>query len=374
MADKPETPQILDQIAKGTGAKNASRSTRSQQTARRRFYLLLFLFIPVIGGLAYLAYFQMNVQSQLLALEEQNSGLLGSVAAYENEMSALALQIEELPLQVQPDTSASEALDALNNLNQRLETEVNGLRLELESLRNEQREVEGPQPPRWKILEADYLVNLASRKLQLESDIGSAISLLQQADQALQDSGSNNIFTARQALSTDIDSLNSIESIDREGLYIQLENLMSRLTELSLLGSMRENFESRQGQDISMPDDSSGMLDQALTFLGSIFVWRRWDETPEAMLIPGQDSLIRQRIRLTLELAQTALARNDARLYQQGLRDGIAQIEQYAEPNSPQSQYMIAELTSMLEINISPPLPTLAASRDSVGQLAAGLR
>lgn len=374
MAEKPETPQILEQIAKGTGSKSSARNSRSQKNARRRFYLLLLLFIPVIGGLGYLAYFQMNVQQQLLTLQTQNSSLLLSVAAYEDEMTALAQQMAELPVPVQPDSSAAEALDALNSLNLRLENELNSLRMEMQSLRDGQREQEGPQPPRWKILEADYLVNLASRKLQLETDIDAAILLLEQADQALQDSGSSNVFAARQALSADISALESIEAIDREGLYFQLENLMNQLSELALLGSMRENFEAGQGENPFVSADNAGMLDRTMTFLGTIFVWRQWDETPEAMLIPGQDSLIRQRIRLTLELTQTALARNDESLYRQGLQEGIAQIQQYAAPDSPLGESMIEQLTSLLEVDINPPLPGLAASRDSVGQLAASLR
>ncbi|MEQ8315620.1 MAG: uroporphyrinogen-III C-methyltransferase [Gammaproteobacteria bacterium] len=375
MADKQETPQILDQIAKGTGSKSSGRSTRSQQNARRRFYILLLLFIPVIGGLAYVGWFQLNVQQQMAALENQNSQLGNTVASYENEIATLSAQLDQLPEQIEPDEAAAEALDTLLTLNQRLETEVSSLRIELEALRSNQQEVLSPQPARWKILEADYLVNLAIQKLQLEADRASALLLLEQADSALQESGSGNVFTARQAISGDISALRAIEDIDREGLAIRLQNLTSRIAEISLMDSLRDNFENRRISDTgneSVVDP--GMLERATSFLGTIFVWRRWEETPEAMLIPGQDSLIKQRINLNLEMAQTALVRNDEDLYQQGLADARDALQRFVDLDTPAGQALITELGALQQINISPQLPTLAASRNSVGQLAASLR
>lgn len=375
MAEKQETPQILEQIAKGTGSKSNGRSTRSQKNARRRFYILLLLFIPVIGGLAYIAWFQFNVQQQLAALESQNAQLSTTVASYENEIATLSSQLDELPEQGEPDESAEEALETLLTLNQRLETEVSSLRSELEAMRNNQQEVLSPQPARWKILEADYLINLAIQKLQLEADRASALLLLEQADTALQESGSGNVFAARQAISADISALRAIEDVDREGLAIRLQNLTSRIAEVSLMDSLRDNFENRRITDAGdSAATETGVLERATTFLGTIFVWRQWEETPEAMLIPGQDSLIKQRINLNLEMVQTALVRNDEELYQQGLADAQDALQQFVDLETPAGQALLTELVSLQQINISPQLPTLAASRNSVAQLAAGLR
>jgi len=371
VTENSETPKILDQISKGTGGKSGSRSTRSQQNARRRFYILLFLFIPLLAGLAYLALFQVNVRQELVALQNQNSDLANRIAGYEQQISALNGELAQLPEQLEVDDSATQALSV------RLESELNDVRAEMQSLTFEQQQVVEPQPPRWKILEAQYLLSLAARKLQFESDINAAITLLQQADESLQASGSSNVFAARQAIGADLNALRSVEQLDSEGIYIRLQNLVDQVTDLPLRGSMRDEFQNQQNGTGTAADSAaaeSGLVARTFDFLGTVFVWREWDEMPEAMLAPGQDLLIRQRLRLTLEQLQLALSRRDAALFNRGLAESLALFESTLVSDEPASQVLLTELRTLQEIDINPPLPGLSASLDSVGQLAAALR
>ena len=52
MADKPKTPKILEELSQGS-AKAGGHSSRQQQNARRRFWVVVALFVPLIGGAVY---------------------------------------------------------------------------------------------------------------------------------------------------------------------------------------------------------------------------------------------------------------------------------------------------------------------------------
>ncbi len=368
MSENTETPKILDQIAKGTG----SRSTRSQQNARRRFFIVMLLFIPVLAGLAYVSYFQLNIQQRLSELENQNIGLSSRLAGFEEQLATLTAEIAALPEQVQIDETATV------ELGNRLDTELDAVRSALRSLSAAQQQDNEPQTAQWKILEAEYLLQLATRKLQFESDINTAILLLEQADKALLESDNSDVFGARQAVSADLSTLRALEPVDREGLYIRLQSLITQVSDLPLRGSMQEEFQNRGSEQANAvqptPDGETGVLDRTFAFLGSVFVWREWEEMPEAMLAPGQDLLIKQRLRLSLEQLQLALTGGDGALFASGVSESLRLFESYIVVDNPASQSLLSDLRALQEIDISPVLPSLAASLERVAQLAAGLR
>ena len=371
MADKPETPKILDEISKGTNPKSGSASTRSKKNARRRFLIVLIMFLPLFAGLAYLGYFQMNVQTELSALQQQNATLAAAVANYEAQFATLNSQLENLPQQVEVDDTATQQLST------RLDAEVASLGEQISALAADQATAAAPQNQQWKILEADYLVTLANRKLQLEGDLNSAIALLQQADAALLQSESSTVLSARQAVADDLGMLRELEAFDREGTYLRLENIRDQVNNIDLLSSMRENFQN-QSSELASPvigsDEQLGFIDSSLQFLGSIFVWRRWEDSPQAVLVPGQEGLILQRMQLILEQAQLALLNNDRALYQRSLENAVTWLRQYAVSDSTAGQAVMSELRELQQIDIAPVLPELSRSTGTVQQLAASIR
>ncbi len=371
MAEKPETPKILDEISKGTNPKSGSASSRSQKNARRRFLIISLMFLPLFAGLAYLGYFQMAVQSELASLQQQNASLEAAVTQYQSQFGALNAQLENLPRQIEFDDSATQELSS------RVDSELAALEEQIGALAVAQASNVAPQNFEWKILEANYLVQLASRKLQLEADQQSALLLLEQADIALLESGSNNVLRARQAIADDLVLLRELETFDREGLYIRIGNLRNEISNIDLLGSMRESFQSQRSESstaVITETERQGFIDSSLEFLSSVFVWRRWEDSPQAILVPGQEALILQRMYLILERTQLALMSTDTALYQRSLAEGLDWLRQYAVDESRAGQAVAAELTELQQIDIAPRLPELNQSANAVQQLAAGLR
>jgi uroporphyrin-3 C-methyltransferase len=371
VTEQSETPKILDEISKSNAAKASSRSTRKQQTARQRFAVVTIFLLPIVAGVLVLAYQQISLQSKLAEIELENQQLNQNLATQGVQLAQLEQAHLTAPEPIEFDDSSVRELESA------LSEEIGSLTAQLGALEAAQLLNNNATDRAWKILEGQYLVGLANQKLRLEGDVVTAISQLEIADQALVDSGSSSVFAVRQAIAIDLQTLRNIEILDREGLYLRLDTLLFEMENIDLLNSMRTEFENRrnaESQPLQLNSDASSFLDSSFEFLGSIFVWREWEETPEAMLAPGQDDLIKQNLRLMLEQAQLALLMRDNSLYRQAMAKSLDWFQRYAVTNSAQGQALANELNQLRIIDIDPVLPALSQSLSLINQLAASER
>jgi len=369
VADQPETPKILEELSKGS-ANAAGRTSRQQAKARRRFLLVLALFTPMLAGVLYVAYQQTLLQENISNISNENAALNQTVASQDAQITQLQNQLQE-QLQATPEPIEIDD-SAVREVEQSLNAEIAQLQQQLLALQSQQQTAEVQPNLDWKLLEAEFLIRLANQKLQLEGDLSSALLLLQDADVALVDSGNANVFAVRQAIAGDLSSLRGTELVDREGIYIRLSNLIDRVDEIDLLGSMRENFENRRSAESSTVEisaDDNGLIDSTYDFLSSIFVWREWEENPSAMLAPGQESNIKQSLRLMLEQAQFAMMSQDGELYSRSLGNSKAWLERYTVTQSVVGQAMLQEINALSAINVKPDLPSIESSLTLISQL-----
>lgn len=385
MAEQPETPKILDEISK-----NTKSGSRKQQTARRRILAVLVLLIPILLGLLFVGYSQMEMQQELATLRAENNQLSTVINNQNTQLSSLQQQLEVMPQALEVDDSATRQLtqelteqysqqltqqfsDQLQSQNE----EVRRLRAQLNAVASRQADDSGPSEQQWKLLEAEFLLELALRKVQIERDPLSASSLMQQADESLANSGSPNVLMVREALSEELAALQAIEQLDEEGVYLRLQNLASQIARVDMVGSMRENFETRRNREsveIETGTETSGMLDSTLQFLGSIFVWRRWEDDPQAMLAPGNETAILQRLQLAVEQAKLAVLTTNNELYQGSLADCLRWLEQYAVVESELGQSVIAEVQVLQQIDVDPSLPAPVRTISLLQDITADLR
>lgn len=372
MTEQTETPKILEQISKSTNA--GASNTRKQKNARRRFLIVLVFILPLIGAVGFLGYTQFQMQAQLASITTDDprvAALQATIQSQQAELQALRDTIANLP------TPNDNLEPELRRLETRTSAELEEVNTQLAELSLQRLQTASPQDSLWKILEANYLARLAAQKLQLEGDMSTALALLQGADAALVESNSNNILGVRQALARDIDSLRNTPAFDRQAAVFRLQNLVGQIDELDLLSSQRENYMNRRGEQsepITIGNDTDGMLDSGLEFLGSVFVWRKWEDTPNAMLVPGQEAVIKQSFRLMLEQAQLAVLGKDNGLFQRHIDNGIEWLRSYTLLESASGQSVLAELTDLRSLDVDPSLPDLSASLSALEQLAATVR
>lgn len=371
MAEQPETPKILEQLSKSNSAKGSSRTSRQQKKARRRVAVIVGLFLLLLAGVMLIAYQQRLLQIRISALIEENQQLNLTLTSQGNQLQQVR---QELAAPVEPvqidDASVRELESSVNE-------EIQRLRQQLSDIQNQQINVATETDFQWKVLEAEYLLGLAYQKVQLEANPVVAIALLQSADAALVDSGSRNVFAVRQAIAGELSQLRNVQPVDLEGIFIRLSNLADQADTIDLLSSMRQNFENRrssESQSVDIGINSTGLVDSTLTYLGSIFVWRNWEDTPEAMLEPGQEAYIKQNLRLLLEQSQLALLMRDQELFQRSLANSRDWLQRYTVIDSATGQTIMAGINELTTVDIDPPLPSIRQSLDLIRQLTASER
>ena len=201
--------------------------------------------------------------------------------------------------------------------------------------------------------------------------------MLEAADAALLESGSSRVFTLRQSIATDLTQLRAVRPFDREGSYFRIASLVQEVENLDLVGSLQEGFQNRQSginSSSEMPGTEVGIIQSGLDFLSTVFVWRRWDETPSALLAPEQGVFIKQNLRLMLEQSQLALLTKDQILFTQSLVKSRDWLNRYALIESESGQLIVNSLDDLSSLDIDPPLPTIDDTIDLVRQLAASER
>ncbi|NQV68526.1 MAG: uroporphyrinogen-III C-methyltransferase [Pseudohongiella sp.] len=376
MTESAETPKILEELSRSNTATAGSRSSRQQRTARRRIVIVVILFLPVVAGVVFLGYQQLSLRSQLGALQLENQQLDQTLSQQNSALQQLRQDQLAIPQSLEVDDSIVRELEV------RVNQEFSQLTQRISELQDQQlqdRQLLGAvqSDQEWKILEAEYLLGIAKQKLQLENDVDTAVVLLEQADQALLASDNRNIFAVRQAIASDLLMLKSVETLDREGIYLRVDNLLTQIDTIDLVASMRQNFQSRADEEaeaVQLKSGTASIIDSSLEFLGSIFVWRKWDETPQAMLAPGQDALIKQSLQLMLGQAQLALLMADNSLYQQSLSKSKDWIQRYAVIDSTAGQALARELDQLMAIDIDPSMPSINQSLSLISQLVASER
>lgn len=406
------TPRVLDEISRKSGGaarqSSAGRSARSRperRTGLRLFTLLLFLY--TLGATGFLAWQQQLLQDNLAGIRQRNintdSDLGNEIASLNAALAELRSQVEEegRPALADPDSPGPDsstpgpatpgpatpdpatpapstpdpgATDGLRERQEALVAEIDSLRDALSQLQSDQASAGAPPDFAWKVFEAEYLTSFAAQKLALEADYGAAIGLLQRADQALVDSGNSEVLGAREALSADIAALRDIEQPDYEELYLQLENLAATAQELNMQEAMRQRFAARREQ-LSEPlvEDAAqpGALGATMDFLGQVFIWRKWQDRPEATLAPGEDLLVRQNLELAIKRAQVGLVNRDPASYRAGLEEAREILEDYQLSEAQGGRVVMNEIDSLMSEDIAPQPPSLQRSLQAVGELAA---
>jgi len=363
--------KILDDLSRRNTASNGRGKIRRK---RANPLLLVVLILPLFAAAVFLANQQYLLQSIVGDLRQANSQLSGQVATQTNRLAEQSARLD----QIQNQLSAPNPVDMtpLRQTEAELNRQIDFLRQQLGELETRQRTASAQPDFDWKLQEADFLLRQADAQLELGNDSEAAINLMQMADAALVASGQTGVAPVREALAGDMAELRSAEPLDQEGLYLRLNRLGESLTEVDLLQSMREYFlgQREQNSEPGQLDGEDSWLGSGLNFLSEVFVWREWDEQPQAMLASGQQSVVKQNLRLLVKQAQIAVLDPDGQLYRQSLGEIEALLGRYAVTDSTQGQGIMAELESLRGIEVDQPQPSLRATLNAMQQLLASNR
>ena len=215
----------------------------------------------------------------------------------------------------------------------------------------------------WMLAEAEYLLRLANQRLVVEQAVQSSLALLKAADSILLQVDDVNLFEVRGVLAKEITSLQAIDKLDIEGVFLQLSALADQSAALALLLPREE---SPAGQDTGEQAGAGepaqqGAFDTALQGLFELVQIRQRDVPLQPLLTPEQHYYVQQNLRLMLEQTQLALLQRRQPLYQESLASAAQWVGDYFQLN-PAAESVIARLEELQQLNVAAPLPDISGS------------
>ncbi|EPX9364247.1 uroporphyrinogen-III C-methyltransferase [Aeromonas veronii] len=266
-----------------------------------------------------------------------------NAVAQQAELAQLKQQLASALSKIdQTSSKDAEQLAALDQTQQRLQGEMQGLQ-------NRVLDLNDKRPNDWMLAESEYLVRMAGRKLWLEHDLVSAITLLGNADERIAALNDPSLMPIRKALAEDIAKLKGMPRIDREGLTLKLAALSDQIELLPLSTVSMPEAKAEPNQAVSTnPDEwKSNLKKNWVKFTENFVTIRRRDGAVEALLSPQQEIFLRENLKTKLLQAQLSVYREQQALYEDSLDKAQRWLTQYFDTDNSATRYMQGEIDKL---------------------------
>ena len=312
--------------------------------------LLALLVALGLGGAGY--YFG---QQKTDEIQQKLTILEAKIAQYSSVVTGDTTNSQVTQL----EKAVSETQEKLN----RFEQTVLSKEQEFATLRQQLAQVSqlaiAQQPNDWLFSEADFLLNNALRKLVLDNDVDTGVSLLKLADETLTKVNNSEAMAIRSAINQDLKQLLSVESIDQNAVMQRLSQLANAVDELPVLNV---NFGDEPNSDKlsdSLADWQSNAEKSAISFLNHfIRITPKQGADRKELLAPNQDIYLRENIRLRLQLAIMAVPRQQNDLYKQSLEAVATWVRSYFDTSTEVTQSFLKSLDELAELSVYVDVPS----------------
>lgn len=311
--------------------------------------LLAILVALGIGGAGY--YFGQQqiaeIQQKLTALENQTGANLSSNNTNNNKRLT---QLEQ---------SLKTAQENIAQLEQLIVSKTG----EITSLQTQMKQVSqlaiAQQPSDWLFSEADFLLNNALRKLVLDNDVDTAVSLLKLADETLVKVNNSQANEIRSAINQDLKQLLSLSSVDQNAIMQKLSQLANTVDELQALNvNFDETSKNNDKLSNNITDWQQNIEKSATSFLNHfIRISPKQNSNKKELLAPNQDIYLRENIRLRLQLAIMAVPRQQNELYKQSLEAVASWVRSYFDTNAEVTQNFLKLVDGLTDTSIYVDVP-----------------
>ena len=294
------------------------------------------------------------------------------VDEFQQKLTALEAQINKTvisaPAQdVKFDTTQLAQLESANKATQdkiaQVEELINAKSHELVGLQSQINKVSAQanaqQPTDWLFSEADFLLNNALRKLVLDNDVDTAVSLLKLADETLAKVNNSQSAAIRSAINQDLKQLLSVAGVDQNAVMQKLSQLANTVDELPVLDVNFGDDQNTTKLSDSLSDWAENAEKSATSFLNHfIRISPKHGADRKELLAPNQDIYLRENIRLRLQLAIMAVPRQQNELYKQSLEAVASWIRSYFDTNAEVTQSFLKSVDELSELSIYVDVPS----------------
>ncbi|HVT62330.1 MAG TPA: uroporphyrinogen-III C-methyltransferase [Legionellaceae bacterium] len=209
----------------------------------------------------------------------------------------------------------------------------------------------------WQIKKARYYLELAQITADWTDDIPRIIALLKHADFILAGLSYLPVQNTRHAIAQDLLHLEQMPTIDRPGIFNQLQVVQQQIDTLTYMPAPK-NTEAVTTS--SAPNTWQAYLRSSLQQLQSLIVIHHQDEALIAQLSPQFFLFLRETIHLNVQEAQIGLLEQRPLLYGAGLSAAIKNLNFVFHPTDPKGRAIIQTLTALQTLNVAPVKPLLS--------------
>lgn len=256
---------------------------------------------------------------------------------------------------------------------QQLEKELAGKEHSLSALQNQVNRMSAAakqqQPNDWLLSEADFLLNNALRKLVLDNDVDTGVSLLKIADETLEKMSDPRVSMVRTAINNDLKQLLAVNNVDQNVIMQRLSQLANTIDELTVLDVNFDAVNNNEKLTDSLEDWKENAEKSATSFLNHFIRITPRNTSDKVLLAPNQDIYLRENIRLRLQIAIMAVPRQQDELYKQSLETVASWIRSYFDTNSEVAQNFLKTLDELVEQSIYVDVPTQLQSLNALDKL-----
>ena len=365
MAKEKLTPETTDEIQETDAVEIQTEdrepvAPRTQTVVKKSgtgLSLLAILIALGVGGAGYYLGQQQvdEFQQKLTALEAQINN--------KTVVSAPAQPAQEVKFDTTQLAQLESANKATQNKIAQVEELINAKSHELVGLQSQINKVSAQanaqQPTDWLFSEADFLLNNALRKLVLDNDVDTAVSLLKLADETLAKVNNSQSAAIRSAINQDLKQLLSVAGVDQNAVMQKLSQLANTVDELPVLDVNFGDDQNATKLSDSLSDWAENAEKSATSFLNHfIRISPKHGADRKELLAPNQDIYLRENIRLRLQLAIMAVPRQQNELYKQSLEAVASWIRSYFDTNAEVTQSFLKSVDELSEVSIYVDVPS----------------
>jgi uncharacterized protein HemX len=366
-----------------SGEMNAEpeRVMKTKKDNSNLYGVLILLIVLLVGGGGFFF---------LQQLRSEQAGLGGALDKGDRRLATLGEQLATLERQI--STLQSQMATMQNGLTTReskFERELSDFKehqsghlaaakSELASSIGQIQEVLNRTRGDWMIADAEYLLSVANQRLNLTGDIKTTLVALQAADERLRDSGNPGVFKVREQLAREIDALKGLQPVDIVGVFSKIRALDNQVDALPVylphVGVLQETKKpekevktDEKAEEITGVDE---FLDSAIEDLKGLVVVRRSDRKVDVVLLPEEVRVLREGLKIRLNVTRMALLERDSRLFLYTIDDIQSWLNDHFRLDAAETKKFEAELASLRKVGLDIEYPDVSGSLKLLQNLA----
>ena len=214
-------------------------------------------------------------------------------------------------------------------------------------------------PNDWILSEVEYLINLAGRKLWLEHDLTTTVSLLVAAELRLVEMRDPSLNPLRRALLEDINKLKALPHHDVDGAVLALASLERRIDKLVLFDLNTADVSTDIDRELSndIGDWKTNLTISWNTFVESIIETSHRDVPIDVLLTPELSWYLKENLRSHLFKAEFSLYREQQDIYDIALENAAKLIEFYYDTSDEGTKQFLLSIKRLSKQKVSAVYP-----------------